>query len=91
MSERNDELAHIVDTFWQKADRAEAQDDVEDARAWMEAIVEVDAANLDAWLRLAELIADPQERMQCYVHVLEVDPRNESARAGIRQTRKELR
>ncbi len=91
MSEQRDELSHIVDTFWQKADRAEAQDDADGTRAWMEAIVQIDTANLDAWLRLAELIADPQERMQCYVHVLEIDPRNESARAGIRQTRKELR
>ncbi|MBN1935210.1 MAG: hypothetical protein JW934_11120 [Anaerolineae bacterium] len=91
MGEHNDELGRIVDTFWQKADRAEAQDDAEDARAWMEAIVELDAANLEAWLRLAELIPDAQERMQCYVHVLEVDPRNVGAREGIRKTRRELR
>lgn len=91
MSEQTDDLHQVIRTFWQNADRAEAQNDVESARAWMEAIVQLDEKNADAWLRLAGLVSDAQERMYCYVQVLEIDPRNESARAGIRKTRKEVR
>jgi|GEM_PF-4121535 len=90
MSEHTDELTQIINTFWQNADRAEAQDDVESARAWMEAVVQLDERNPSAWLRLAELIPAPQERMYCYVQVLEIDPHNKDAHAGIRKTRKEL-
>ncbi len=80
----------ILATFWQRADQAGAQDNREEARAWMEGIVELDGRNIDAWLKLASLIPDARERMQCYAHVLELSPGNAEARAGLRQARRGL-
>jgi thioredoxin-like negative regulator of GroEL len=78
----------IVSAFWQKADQATAQDKREEARAWMEGIVELDDRNIDAWLKLASLIPDARERMQCYARVLELSPGNAEAKAGLRQARR---
>ena len=80
----------IVDTFLQKATQAAAEGNSEQARAWLEGVVELDDDNVDAWLCLADLIPDARERMYCYVHVLEMSPGNAKARAGIRKTRREL-
>lgn len=80
----------VIDTFWHKATQAVERGDREEARVWFEGIVELDHANVEAWLRLADLIPDPRERMYCYVHVMELAPGNAQARAGIRQTRREL-
>jgi Tfp pilus assembly protein PilF len=75
----------VIATFWEKAEQAVAQNQPEQARAWMEGIVELDAQNVDAWLRLASLISDPREQMQCYARVLELNPGNVQAKAGIRK------
>ena len=78
----------ILAAFWQRAEQAGAQDRREEARAWMEGIVELDDRNVDAWLRLASLIPDARERMQCYARVLELSPGNAEAREGLRQARR---
>ena len=80
----------IVDRFWQKAEQAAGEGQDEEARAWMEGIVELEDGNVDAWLRLASLVSNARERMQCYARVLELSPGNRQAKAGIRQTRREL-
>ncbi|MBN1581777.1 MAG: hypothetical protein JXA89_13820 [Anaerolineae bacterium] len=80
----------IIDTFWHKANQAADKGKNEDARAWFECIVELDDRDVDAWLRLADLIPDARERMHCYVHVLEISPGNVQARNGIRTTRRQL-
>jgi hypothetical protein len=80
----------IIDTFWQKANQAVDQGRDEDARAWLEGIVELDSGNVEAWLCLADLIPDAHERMHCYVQVLEISPGNAQARNGIRKTRRLL-
>ena len=85
------EQKSVIETFWQRATQAAEQGHVEDARAWLEGIVEVDDQNVDAWLWLADLIPDARERMACYIQVLEAAPGNAQARAGIRKTRRELR
>ncbi len=78
----------IVSAFWQRADLAIAQDRHEEARAWLEGIVELDDRNIQAWLKLAGLIADVRERMQCYARVLELSPGNTEAKTGLRQARR---
>ena len=80
----------ILATFWQKAQQAEAQGKDNEARAWLEGIVELDDTNIDAWLALARLISDAQERMVCYSHVLELSPGHEEAKTGLRQARRGL-
>ena len=80
----------IVETFMQKARQAAAEGKDEQARMWLEGAVELDDDNVEAWLRLAELIPDARERMQCYVRVLELEPGNAKARAGIRKARRNL-
>ncbi len=81
----------VLDTFWQQANHSAGAGQNEEARSWLEGIVELDDDNIEAWLRLAELIPDARERMHCYVRVLEISPRNAQARTGIRKTRRELR
>ena len=87
-NQADQEKQAIVSTFWQKAEQAAAQGNSEEARAWMEGVVEVDDCNVDGWLRLASLIPDARERMQCYARVLELAPGNAQAKAGLRQARR---
>jgi hypothetical protein len=56
----------------------------------LEGIVELDQDNVDAWLALARLISNPRERMLCYTQVLELSPGHPEAKAGLRQTRRQL-
>ncbi len=89
MQERADD-ERVVSVFKDKAERAMEQGDAEEARRWLEGVVELAPDDVDAWLRLAEVIPDPRERILCYVKVLEISPRNPQARAGIRRTRRKL-
>jgi hypothetical protein len=88
-NQTDSELQEIVSTFWRRAERATAEDRAEEARGWIEGIVELDDTNIDAWLRLASLVPDPRERMLCYSRVLELAPGHPEARAGIRRARRE--
>lgn len=86
MAEKLDpEKQAIVSTFWERADQAAAENNPEEERAWMEGIVEVDDTNVEAWLRLAALIPDARERMQCYARILELSPGNSQAKQGLRR------
>lgn len=78
----------ILDTFWRRAEQAVAQGQDEEARAWLEGVVELDTENVDAWLRLASLIPDAREQLQCYAQVLQLDPGNREAKVGIRRARR---
>ena len=80
----------VIEVFWEKANQAADKGEDEAARAWLEGIVELNDDDIGAWLRLADLIPDARERMHCYVRVLEISPRNEQAKSGIRRTRKQL-
>jgi tetratricopeptide (TPR) repeat protein len=85
---RDPEAQAVVSTFWEKADIAAAQGNDEEARAWLEGVVELDQGNAEAWLRLATLVPDAREKMQCYARVLELDPGNPEAKSGLRQARR---
>ena len=84
------ERQEVVATFWQKADQAAAEDSIEEARGWMEGVVELDGGNAEAWIRLADLIPDARERMQCYARALQLDPGNREAKQGLRRTRRQI-
>jgi hypothetical protein len=80
----------ILDTFWGRWRAAMEQGDDEQARAWLEGIVELDQTNVEGWLALARLIPDPRERMQCYSQVLQLSRGNTEAKEGLRQARRQL-
>jgi len=80
----------ILATFREKAEQAEAHGKDQEARAWLEGIVELDETDVDAWLALARLIPDARERMQCYSQVLQIAPGNDQAKRGLRRARRDL-
>lgn len=84
------ELETVLQTFWGKANEAQAQGKEEEARGWLEGIVELDQHDADAWLALAKLVPDARERMLCYSQVLQLSPGNVEAKDGLRQTRRAL-
>jgi len=87
-SQRDPDTQNVVSVFWEKAQQAAAQQDAESERAWLEGIVELNRTDVAAWLRLASLIADPRERMQCYARVLEISPGHPEAKVGLRNARR---
>ena len=87
---KDPEQHDVVSTFWQRADQAAAEDKIEEARGWMEGVVELDGENAEAWIRLAGLVPDARERMQCYARALQLDPGNKEAKQGLRRTRRQI-
>jgi thioredoxin-like negative regulator of GroEL len=85
-----DDQKTVVETFLGKAQQAAQEGQEQEARAWLEGVVELDAENVEAWLALASLIPDPRERMLCYANILQLSPGNPEAKAGLRQTRRQL-
>jgi hypothetical protein len=47
-------------------------------------LLRTDSQNIEAWLLLADLREDPQERKDCYKRVLKLDPYNEQAQLQMR-------
>ncbi len=84
------DLETVLETFWGRANEAQAQGKEQEARGWLEGIVELDHHDADAWLALAKLIPDARERMLCYSQVLQLAPGNVEAKDGLRQARREL-
>jgi thioredoxin-like negative regulator of GroEL len=80
----------VLETFWAKAQQAIREGKDQEARAWLEGIVELDAENADAWIALARVVPDPREQMLCYANVLDLSPGNAEAKAGLRQARRLL-
>jgi len=54
-----------------------------EARRLLEAILEADQRNEQAWLWLGAVVDDPQERITCLENVLALNPNNETARQGL--------
>jgi hypothetical protein len=84
------DLDAVLETFWGKANDAQAQGNEEEARGWLEGIVELDHRDPHAWLALAKLVPNARERMLCYSQVLQLSPGNAEAKDGLRRTRREL-
>jgi len=85
------ELEIVLSTFWDRAHQAQETGHEHEARAWLEAIVELDTNDVEAWLALAELVPDAREQMLCYSRALELAPGHPQAKKGLRQARRQLR
>jgi hypothetical protein len=85
------ELETVLATFWDRAQQAQESGHPYEARAWLEAVVELDADDVNAWLALAALVPDARERMLCYSRALELAPGHPVAKKGLRDTRRQLR
>ncbi len=68
--------------------RAVQAGDLSRARRCFQAACDVDPANVVALLWLAWLVPSREESLALLVQVLEIDPRNEHAHAGIRWARR---
>ena len=90
-TETDTDLGTVLSTFWQKAEQAQAQGKDKEERAWLEAIVELDTKDVDAWLALAKLVPDAREQMLCYSRALELAPGHPQAKQGLRQARRLMR
>ena len=85
------ELEIVLSTFWDRAHQAQEAGHEYEARAWLEAIVELDTNDVEAWLALAALVPDAREQMLCYSRALELAPGHPQAKQGLRQARRQLR
>jgi hypothetical protein len=54
-----------------------------EARALLEAVLEVDERNEQAWLWMSGVVDSDEERIICLENVLTINPRNEAARQGL--------
>jgi len=54
-----------------------------EARALLEAVLEVDDRNEQAWLWMSGVVDSDEERIICLENVLTINPRNEAARQGL--------
>lgn len=55
----------------------------DEARQYLQAAVDIDPENAEAWLWLAGVMDDPYEAKYCLERVLEIDPLNDRARRGL--------
>lgn len=69
---------------------AERAGDQAEARHWFWAVLDTDPDNITALLWLAWLAPNRQESLVLLTRVLELDPENERARAGVRWARRHL-
>ena len=50
--------------------------DLEAARRLLDSFTSADPLNTNAWVLLASISEDPNERAECYRHILQIDPGN---------------
>ncbi len=60
------------------------------ARALLQRVVALDAANVTGWLWLAGVMETPQEQVMCLEQVLSLDPENAAAKKGLVAVREHL-
>lgn len=60
------------------------------ARRYLQAAIDLDPNNVDAWLWLAGVQDDPMETKQCLERVLELDPGNVQAQRGLQWVEAQL-
>ncbi|RME77183.1 MAG: hypothetical protein D6784_04180 [Chloroflexi bacterium] len=61
-----------------------AQGNLQGARLIFEAILQEQPRNEDAWLGLAEVLTDPEDKRICYENVLKINKNNQAAKEGLR-------
>jgi len=57
--------------------------DVESARKYFQSVIDSDAHNVAAWLGLAGVVESEEEKRRCFERILELDPDNQDAVAGM--------
>jgi hypothetical protein len=63
---------------------AVAEGNLQQARLIFEAILQENPRSADAWLGLAEVLTDTEDKRICYENVLKIDNSNGAAREGLR-------
>jgi hypothetical protein len=63
---------------------AAAQGNLQQARLIFEAILQENPRSEDAWLGLADVLTDTNDKLICYENVLKIDKNNRAARDGLR-------
>lgn len=63
---------------------AAAQGNLQQARLIFEAILQENPRSEDAWLSLADVLTDTNDKRICYENVLKIDKNNRVAREGLR-------
>ena len=74
----------VMEDFFGRAERALLAGDYEHARALLVNLVAVNPQHDAAWLLLARLTDDSQQREECYARALAINPRNRAFVAGMR-------
>lgn len=60
------------------------QGNLQQARLIFQAILQETPRNEDAWLGLAEVVIDPDDKRVCYENVLKINKNNRAAKEGLR-------
>ncbi len=60
------------------------QGNLQQARLIFQAILQESPRNEDAWLGLAEVVTDPDDKRICYDNVLKINKNNRAAKEGLR-------
>ena len=63
---------------------AVAEGNLQQARLIFEAILQENPRSADAWLGLADVLTDTEDKRICYENVLKIDKNNGAAREGLR-------
>jgi hypothetical protein len=63
---------------------AVAEGNLQQARLIFEAILQENPRSADAWLGLADVLTDTEDKRICYENVLKIDKSNNAAREGLR-------
>lgn len=81
---------HTITVMLEKAQSALKAGDKKEARAWAQKVLHASADNVDAYLILASISA-PKESLKYLKRVLELDPKNQKARSGMRWVAEKLK
>ncbi|MEW5958965.1 MAG: tetratricopeptide repeat protein [Chloroflexota bacterium] len=68
----------------QDGQNAIAQGNLQQARLIFEALLQENTRNEQAWLGLAQVLPDTEDKRICYENVLKIDKGNEAAKEGLR-------
>ncbi len=68
----------------QDGQNAIAQGNLQQARLIFEALLQENTRNQEAWLGLAEVLTDTEDKRICYENVLKINKKNEIAKEGLR-------
>ena len=68
----------------QDGKEAVEQGNMQQARLIFEAILQEDKRNQEAWLGLAEVLTEVEDKRICYENVLKIDKTNQVAKEGLR-------